>query len=146
MEMLLRLLKTLPRMLKRPLITLVTQLRMLRLPRRRISQLHDLQNASEVLAQAKKDAQAKAQALKDAQSVLASAQEALKPLQTALETAKSALKIAQDQLTQAQTAKKTADEALARAKEAAMTDAEKYGNDVQINNITAKAGTKRYQN
>ncbi len=134
--MLLRLLKTLPRMLKRPLITLVTQLRMLRLPRRRISQLHDLQNASEVLAQA----------LKDAQSVLASAQEALKPLQTALETAKSALKIAQDQLTQAQTAKKTADEALARAKEAAMTDAEKYGNDVQINNITAKAGTKRYQN
>ena len=130
--MLLRLLKTLPRMLKRPLITLVTQLRMLRLPRRRISQLHDLQNASEVLAQAKKDAQANAQALK--------------PWQTALETDKSALKIAQDQLTQAQTAKKTADEALASAKEAAMTDAEKYGNDVQINNITAKAGTKRYQN
>lgn len=66
----------------------------------------------------------------------------MKPLQTALETAKSALKIAQDQLTQAQTAKKAADEALARAKETAMTDAEKYGNDVQINNITAKAGTQ----
>lgn len=100
----------------------------------------DLQNAPQLLANAKADL-AKAQAdLKAKQDALKSAQDALAPLTQAVKTAQDKADQAQAALTEAQKAKTDADAELAAAKDAAKTDAEKYGNDVHIADINVEAG------
>lgn len=106
------------------------------------NKLNGLKNAAQVLTQAKANQQASQRALNDAQSALTSAKAALAPLQDAVSRAKSDLTAAQQKLASAQQAKQEADAKLAAANEAAKTDAEKYGDAVQVSPIIVKEGAK----
>lgn len=104
--------------------------------------LTDLQNAPQVLANAQTALTSAQDDLNAKQQALTNAQNALRPLILATQAAKTSANNANAALQTAKDNKAQADDELAAAKEAAKTDAERYGQDVEINPIHVTAGVQ----